>query len=213
MIPLIANIRKAIYCLNKRVDQLDNQIKDMLGLDSSSIQSLINILNDKDTSTGILNTLLQKADKSEIPAAQIQSDWNQQDDTKLDYIKNKPITTNGVDGKSAYELAVDNGYSGTIQQWLDSLKGQDGTNGTNGTTPHIDQITGNWFIGETNTGVKASFSSESAVSGGNTLSVVTTGEKYNWNNKANIWRGTQAEYDLIDTPDDNTIYIITPDLP
>ena len=209
----LANIRRAVYYLNKRVDQLNNQIKDMLGLDSSSVQSLINILNDKDASTGILNTLLQKADKSEIPAAQIQSDWNQQDDTKLDYIKNKPTTTNSEDGKSAYELAVDNGYSGTIQQWLDSLKGQDGTNGTNGTTPHIDQTTGNWFIGETNTGVKASFSSESAASGGTTLSVVTTGEKYNWNNKANIWRGTQAEYDLIQTPDDNTIYIITPDLP
>lgn len=126
MIPTIANIRKAIYCLNKRIDQLDNQIKDMLGLDSSSIQSLINILNDKDASTGILNTLLQKADKTEIPT-----------------------------------------------------------------------VPGN----------------ESAVSGGTTLSVVTTGEKYDWNSKANIWRGTQAEYDLINTPDDNTIYIITPDLP
>ena len=52
-------------------------------------------------------------------------------------------------------------------------------------------------------------SNENAASGGTTLSVVTTGEKYNWNNKANIWRGTQDEYDLI-TPDDNTIYIITP---
>lgn len=71
---------------------------------------------------------------------------------------------NGQDGKSAYQLAVDNGYSGTIQQWLDSLKGQDGSNGTNGTngingvdgiTPHIDNTTGNWFIGETNTGVQA----------------------------------------------------------
>ena len=30
------------------------------------------------------------------------------------------------------------------------------------------------------------------------------------NSKASIWRGTQAQYDLIDTPDDNTIYIITP---
>ena len=56
-------------------------------------------------------------------------------------------------------------------------------------------------------------SNESATSGGSKLSLVTTGEKYNWNNKANIWRGTQAEYDLINTPDDNTIYIITPDLP
>ena len=28
--------------------------------------------------------------KPSIPAAQIQSDWNQADNTKLDYIKNKP---------------------------------------------------------------------------------------------------------------------------
>ena len=85
----------------------------------------------------------------------------------------------------------------------------EGQNGTNGVTPHIDSVTRNWFIGDTNTGVKASLASESAVSGGNTISAVTTGEKYTWNNKANIWRGTQAEYDLINTPDDNTIYIIT----
>ena len=51
-------------------------------------------------------------------------------------------------------------------------------------------------------------SNESAVSGGSTLSLVTTGDKYNWNNKANIWRGTQAQYDAITTPDNNTIYII-----
>ncbi len=111
---------------SKRVDLLSDQIKDILGLDSSSIQSLINILNDKNASTGILNTLLQKADKTEIPT-----------------------------------------------------------------------VPGN----------------ESATSGGTTLSTVTTGEKYTWNNKANIWRGTQDEYDLIQNPDDNTIYIITPDLP
>jgi len=33
-------------------------------------------------------------------------------------------------------------------------------------------------------------SNENAASGGLTLSLVTTGEKYDWNNKANIWRGT-----------------------
>ena len=52
-------------------------------------------------------------------------------------------------------------------------------------------------------------SNETAASGGTALSVVTTGEKYTWNNKANIWRGTQAQYVQL-TPDDNTIYIITP---
>lgn len=193
----LANIRRSIYNICKRLDILEKRRNSGEGGSSDGFSGDYNDLINKPT----------------IPAAQIQSDWNQQDDTELDYIKNKPTTTNGIDGKSAYELAVDNGYSGTIQQWLDSLKGQDGTNGTNGITPHIDQTTGNWFIGETNTGVKASFSSESAASEGTTLSVVTTGEKYDWNNKANIWRGTQAEYDLISTPDDNTIYIITPDLP
>ena len=44
----------------------------------------------------------------------------------------------GVDGKSAYELAVENGYQGTLEQWLASLVGEagapgkDGANGSNG---------------------------------------------------------------------------------
>ena len=38
----------------------------------------------------------------------------------------------GEDGKSAYEIAIDNGFTGTEIQWLASLKGADGTNGTNG---------------------------------------------------------------------------------
>lgn len=31
----------------------------------------------------------------------------------------------GVNGKSAYELAVDKGYTGTEEEWLESLKGKD----------------------------------------------------------------------------------------
>ena len=33
------------------------------------------------------------------------------------------------DGKSAYEIAKENGYTGTEQEWLNSLKGQDGATG------------------------------------------------------------------------------------
>ena len=36
-------------------------------------------------------------------------------------------TTGGAPGKSAYEIAEDNGFSGTVQEWLASLKGADGT--------------------------------------------------------------------------------------
>lgn len=38
----------------------------------------------------------------------------------------------GVDGKSAYEIAVDNGYPGTEQAWLASLKGDKGDAGEPG---------------------------------------------------------------------------------
>lgn len=38
----------------------------------------------------------------------------------------------GADGKSAYEVAVANGYSGTQAQWLASLKGADGAPGKDG---------------------------------------------------------------------------------
>jgi hypothetical protein len=38
----------------------------------------------------------------------------------------------GLDGKSAYEIAVINGYTGTEQEWLLSLKGADGIKGDTG---------------------------------------------------------------------------------
>lgn len=38
----------------------------------------------------------------------------------------------GKDGRSAYEIAKDNGFEGTVQEWLDSLKGKDGERGLDG---------------------------------------------------------------------------------
>lgn len=38
----------------------------------------------------------------------------------------------GVFGRSAYSLAVKNGFKGNEQEWLESLKGDSGANGTNG---------------------------------------------------------------------------------
>ena len=40
--------------------------------------------------------------------------------------------TNGVDGKSAYELAVEKGYTGTVEEWLASLVGEVGMAGQAG---------------------------------------------------------------------------------
>lgn len=38
----------------------------------------------------------------------------------------------GADGKSAYQIAVENGFVGTEAEWLESLKGADGAPGTQG---------------------------------------------------------------------------------
>ena len=57
----------------------------------------------------------------------------------------------GEDGKSAYDLAVEHGYSGSEEQWIKSLTGKSGD------TPYIG-ANGNWFIGAVDTGVRASAS-------------------------------------------------------
>ena len=71
-------------------------------------------------------------------------------------------STNGVDGKSAYEIAVDNGFVGTEEEWLASLKGDTGATGpagptgaagADGNTPYIQDSY--WFIGGSSTGVLA----------------------------------------------------------
>ena len=60
-------------------------------------------------------------------------------------------------GKSAYEVAVENGFSGTETEWLASLKGAtgapgaNGKDGENGKTPYVGD-NGNWYIGADDTG-------------------------------------------------------------
>lgn len=45
------------------------------------------------------------------------------EDTQQIY-KGSKLYSSGADGKSAYEIAVENGFEGTETEWLDSLKGQ-----------------------------------------------------------------------------------------
>jgi hypothetical protein len=59
------------------------------------------------------------------------------------YVDNTLAGAGSLAGKSAYEVAVENGFIGTELEWLDSLKG---------ITPHIGD-NGNWFIGNLDTGV------------------------------------------------------------
>lgn len=43
------------------------------------------------------------------------------------------VGAKGEDGKSAYQIALDEGFEGTEAEWLASLKGKDGKDGINGT--------------------------------------------------------------------------------
>lgn len=60
----------------------------------------------------------------------------------------------GKDGKSAYEIAVKNGFEGTEEEWLASLKGDKGDQGERGLTPSVslryDEATGGLYydVGE-----------------------------------------------------------------
>lgn len=51
-----------------------------------------------------------------------------------------------LQGKSAYDIAVANGFKGSEQDWLNSLAGE---------APHIGE-NGNWFLGDVDLGVTAS---------------------------------------------------------
>ena len=61
------------------------------------------------------------------------------------YVRQTIKQEGGLGGKSAYEIAVDNGFIGTEKEWLLSLRGE---------TPHIGE-NGNWFVGTLDTGVQA----------------------------------------------------------
>ncbi len=59
--------------------------------------------------------------------------------------------TDGVDGKSAYELAVAEGFVGSIDDWLQSLEGTDGDKGDKGETGNtpklrVNETTNMWEI-------------------------------------------------------------------
>lgn len=55
-------------------------------------------------------------------------------------------TSGALHGKSAYEIAVANGFKGTEKEWLETL---------NGVTPNIDPTTYHWIIGDNDTGIIA----------------------------------------------------------
>ena len=57
----------------------------------------------------------------------------------------------GENGKSAYELAVEAGFRGSVDQWLASLKGKDGNAAS---APYVGD-NNNWWVDGVDLGIKA----------------------------------------------------------
>ena len=99
----------------------------------------------------------------------------------------------GRDGLSAFEIAVNNGFIGTQEEWLSSLKGSDGVDGK---VPIIGE-SGNWFIGDEDTGQQAQ--GEAGAAATVQVGIVKTGEP-----------GTQAVVENVGTTQAAVLNFVIP---
>jgi len=126
-------------------------------------------------------------DSTVIPDAQIQSDWNQADNTKVDYIKNKPTIP-----------TVGNGTI-TITQGGVS-KGTFTTNQSGNTTIALDS--GGGSVAIDNITITKNLSDE--------IQTVAVIDQNSGSDK--IWTGDSDGYEAIASPDSDTFYAVTDDI-
>ena len=103
----------------------------------------------------------------------------------------------GLDGKSAYELAVEQGFEGTVVEYLESLKGEKGDKGDTGAKGAK--------------GDKGDKGDQGVAGADGKDGIDATNETVKNQNTGldtKIWIGTQSEYDAIVTKDSDTLYMV-----
>lgn len=147
----ISNLqRPAPLCI--QVVRLRNGVAETIMLDE--IMASPSVIDGEMTvwpGTSMWEAISAKADKAELDdvsdrvtkleesggggtVTQVQSDWSQTDASQPDYIKNKPTVMDGEDGKSAYQIWLDAGNVGSVDDFLASLQGNQGPQGEKGET-------------------------------------------------------------------------------
>lgn len=107
----------------------------------------------------------------------------------------------GEQGLSAYQIAVNHGFSGTESDWLSSLKGDSGY------TPYIGN-NGNWFVNGVDTGTSAT-GTVKITSGNNSSEIVIDEENRTISSVVDGVATVVANYDQIesiDSQDINTLF-------
>ena len=107
----------------------------------------------------------------------------------------------GEQGLSAYQIAVNHGFSGTESDWLSSLKGDSGY------TPYIGN-NGNWFVNSVDTGTSAT-GTVKITSGSNSSEIVIDEKNRTISSVVDGVATVVANYDQIesiDSQDINTLF-------
>ena len=144
-------LQKDIDNLKDRVTQLESLCHEM-NTNLASLKAIVDALQKQVTilkvepltngykiyfSDGNVATIQNGKNSDDIPEIGVQQDSDGIYYWTLDGVwledkqgnKIKAQGTDGTNGESAYELAVEKGYTGTLEEWLASLKGTNGTNG------------------------------------------------------------------------------------
>ena len=104
----------------------------------SITENVVHAIDEKFLPPELKEELALKADKSEIPTALPNPHKLTINGTEYDGSADVQMTieggsgTQGAEGKSAYQIAVEHGFSGTETEWLASLKGPIGVTGPQG---------------------------------------------------------------------------------
>ena len=178
-----------------------NEVKAFLAGINTSDPTLYNTLQTLNTNINNLqNTLSSKAnDNAVVKSISV----NGTPQTK-DGSGNVNISVQGQDGKSAYQVAVDNGFIGSQAEWLASLNGNDGVengddvvvvNNYNGVPSDIQQ------------GQVAVLGAALGMSIGKVFNVNT--QDQNNATPYRLWIGTQQQLEALNEDyEDNTIYLV-----
>lgn len=128
--------------------------------------------------------------------------------TQIDNLISNVQTTPGPAGESAYQIAVNNGFTGTETEWLASLKGPkgdtgyqgpQGENGTNGASAKINGV---------NTLTINAGSNIELTQSGSTMTI-NTKNTVGSSTVTSIVQLTKTQYDALTTKDANTLYLIS----